>query len=150
MRHLKGARTTKHYGAIEIKEIPELLKALQDDVRLCDRTRRAFRLSMLAFQRPGEIRQEELHPWQRLVRMLGHELNNSLAPIISIAGGLQSLPARESPPGDWRDDMERVIAVIAARAAALNRFMEAVERGGDGGGDQCDRRRRPAAASGWC
>jgi len=58
--HLKGAlktRKTKHYSAIEIKEIPELLKALKDDERLYDRTRRAVRLSLLTFQRPGEIRQ---------------------------------------------------------------------------------------------
>ncbi len=34
------------------------------------------------------LREEELQAWQRLVRVLGHELNNSLTPIKSIAGSL--------------------------------------------------------------
>jgi len=76
----------------------------------------------------GPLRQEELLAWQRLVRVLGHELNNSLAPIISIAGSLESLLAKEPAPEDWRDDMHRGLMVIASRAASLNRFMEAYAR----------------------
>ncbi len=34
------------------------------------------------------LSEQELQAWQRLVRVLGHELNNSLAPIKSIAGSL--------------------------------------------------------------
>ena len=41
------------------------------------------------------LREEELQAWQRLVRVLGHELNNSLAPIKSIAGSLETLVKRE-------------------------------------------------------
>src|SRR6266436_2407320 len=37
------------------------------------------------------LREEERQAWQRLIRVLGHELNNSLAPIKSIAGTLQSV-----------------------------------------------------------
>ena len=83
-------------------------------------------LVLLDLSRP--LRQEELHAWQRLVRVLGHELNNSLAPIISIAGSLESLLGREPLPTDWREDMERGLAVISGRAASLNRFMEAYAR----------------------
>ncbi len=36
------------------------------------------------------LREEERQAWQRLIRVLGHELNNSLAPIQSIAGSLQT------------------------------------------------------------
>src|ERR1700724_85793 len=36
------------------------------------------------------LREEERNAWQRLVRVLGHEMNNSLAPIKSIAGSLQA------------------------------------------------------------
>ncbi len=39
------------------------------------------------------LREEERQAWQRLIRVLGHELNNSLAPIKSIAGSLESLLA---------------------------------------------------------
>ncbi|MDB5034516.1 MAG: multi-sensor signal transduction histidine kinase [Chlorobi bacterium] len=83
-------------------------------------------LVLLDLSRP--LRREELHAWQRLVRVLGHELNNSLAPIRSIAGSLGSLVARDDRPDDWREDMERGLAVIGSRAAALSRFMEAYTR----------------------
>ena len=74
------------------------------------------------------LRQEERQAWRRLLRVLGHELNNSLAPIKSISGSLASLLSRDLLPGDWKDDMERGLGVIAARADALSRFMEAYSR----------------------
>jgi PAS domain S-box-containing protein len=74
------------------------------------------------------LRQEEQSAWQRLVRVLGHELNNSLTPIKSIAGSLESLLARAPRPHDWEEDVQRGLGVIAARAEALNRFMHAYAR----------------------
>jgi nitrogen fixation/metabolism regulation signal transduction histidine kinase len=67
------------------------------------------------------LREEERQAWQRLVRVLGHELNNSLAPIKSIAGSLENMLNRKPP--DWEDDIKHGLSVIAARAEALNRFM---------------------------
>jgi PAS domain S-box-containing protein len=74
------------------------------------------------------LREEERQAWQRLLRVLGHELNNSLAPIKSIAGSLETLLAREPKPSDWREDMTRGLGVISARTGALNRFMESYTR----------------------
>jgi nitrogen fixation/metabolism regulation signal transduction histidine kinase len=74
------------------------------------------------------LRDEERQAWQRLIRVLGHELNNSLAPIKSVAGSLESLLGRPRRPADWEDDLRRGLAVIAARAEALSRFMEAYSR----------------------
>ena len=71
------------------------------------------------------LREEERLAWQRLVRVLGHELNNSLAPIKSIAGSLESLMARTERPSDWEADLQRGLAIISSRAEALNRFMTA-------------------------
>jgi two-component system, NtrC family, nitrogen regulation sensor histidine kinase NtrY len=71
------------------------------------------------------LRDEERQAWQRLMRVLGHELNNSLAPIKSIAGSLEQLVGRDPRPGDWEDDVRRGLAVIAARSEALSRFMAA-------------------------
>jgi two-component system, NtrC family, nitrogen regulation sensor histidine kinase NtrY len=71
------------------------------------------------------LREEELQAWQRLVRVLGHELNNSLAPIKSIAGSLESLVAREPLPDDWRDDARRGLSIIVARSEGLSRFLGA-------------------------
>ena len=74
------------------------------------------------------LREEELEAWKRLVRVLGHELNNSLAPIKSIAGSLKTLLGREVPPPDWKEDAERGLTVIAGRAEALSRFLEAYSK----------------------
>lgn len=74
------------------------------------------------------LREEERQAWQRLIRVLGHELNNSLAPIKSMAGTLGTLLAREPRPADWKEDMRRGLGVIAARAEVLSRFMEAYAR----------------------
>ncbi|HEV2423414.1 MAG TPA: ATP-binding protein [Terriglobia bacterium] len=74
------------------------------------------------------LRDEELKAWQRLVRVIGHELNNSLAPIKSVAASLESLLAREPQPPDWRDDMREGLRIIAGRSEALARFMESYAR----------------------
>ena len=74
------------------------------------------------------LREEELQAWQRIVRVLGHELNNSLTPIKSIAGSLEMLLSRYPKPEDWDEDMRRGLAVIAARSEALSRFMGAYAR----------------------
>src|ERR1039458_6278281 len=74
------------------------------------------------------LSEQELHAWQRLVRVLGHELNNSLTPIKSIAGSLESLVARQPLPDDWRDDMRRGLSVIMSRSDSLSRFIGAYAR----------------------
>jgi signal transduction histidine kinase len=71
------------------------------------------------------LRDEERQAWQRLIRVIGHELNNSLAPIRSVAGSLETLVLREPRPADWEEDLRRGLSVIAARAEALRRFMDA-------------------------
>ncbi len=74
------------------------------------------------------LREQELHAWQRLVRVLGHELNNSLAPIKSIAGSLETILSRDPLPEDWRDDMHRGLSVITSRSESLTRFIGAYAR----------------------
>ncbi len=74
------------------------------------------------------LREEERQAFQRLIRVLGHEMNNSLAPIKSLAGSIERLVAKTPRPDDWEEDMRRGLAVIASRAEALSRFMEAYSR----------------------
>lgn len=74
------------------------------------------------------LREEERQAWQRLVRVIGHELNNSLAPIKSMAGTLQRLIGRDSLPSDWREDANSGLAVIHDRAESLSRFIGAYAR----------------------
>jgi nitrogen fixation/metabolism regulation signal transduction histidine kinase len=71
------------------------------------------------------LREEERQAWQRLLRVLSHELNNSLAPIRSIAGSLGSILTRQPLPETWLDDAKQGLEVIDLRAAALTRFLQA-------------------------
>ncbi|HTI63222.1 MAG TPA: ATP-binding protein [Gemmatimonadaceae bacterium] len=73
------------------------------------------------------LREEELQAWQRLVRVLSHEINNSLAPIKSITGSLLSLLERPAVKPDL-DDLRRGLTVIGGRSEALVRFMSAYAR----------------------
>ena len=70
------------------------------------------------------LQAEEQAAWKRLVRVLGHEISNSLTPIKSIAG---SLLMRVNQPGDEEAilrDLRRGLGVIESRADALNRFAQ--------------------------
>jgi two-component system, NtrC family, nitrogen regulation sensor histidine kinase NtrY len=71
------------------------------------------------------LREEERSAWQRLIRVIGHELNNSLAPIKSIAGSLKTQLSKTNLDDEQRQDFEHGLAIIEARAAALNRFLQA-------------------------
>jgi nitrogen fixation/metabolism regulation signal transduction histidine kinase len=74
------------------------------------------------------LREEERTAWQRLLRVLGHELNNSLAPIKSVAGSLADLLTLQPRPTDWGDDMHRGLEVISSRADSLARFIESYSK----------------------
>ncbi len=74
------------------------------------------------------LREEERQAWQRLIRVLGHELNNSLAPIKSTASTLSRVLRRDQPHEGWRDDAERGLQMIAERCESLNRFVVAYSR----------------------
>ncbi len=74
------------------------------------------------------LREEERLAWKRLIRVLGHEINNSLAPIRSIAVNLRALATRDPPPPDWKDDLASGLGVIERRSDALGRFMESYAR----------------------
>lgn len=79
------------------------------------------------------LREEELQAWQRLVRVLSHEINNSLAPIKSITGSLLALLDRRAPTAapstdETDDDLRRGLNVIGGRSEALVRFMSAYAR----------------------
>ena len=83
------------------------------------------------------LRDEERKAWQRLIRVLGHELNNSLAPIQSVAQGLESGlqtvlktpdPASSESTITILDDLRQGLAIIRSRTEALGRFMSAYAR----------------------
>jgi nitrogen fixation/metabolism regulation signal transduction histidine kinase len=71
------------------------------------------------------LREEERQAWERLIRVLGHEINNSLTPIKSIAGSLRTRLTIENGVVPEGDDFERGLDVIENRADSLNRFLQA-------------------------
>jgi two-component system, NtrC family, nitrogen regulation sensor histidine kinase NtrY len=79
------------------------------------------------------LRDEERQAWQRLIRVLGHELNNSLAPIQSVAqsleSGLQSAmqapELRSDSATPLLEDLRQGLSIIRSRTEALGRFMSA-------------------------
>jgi len=72
------------------------------------------------------LREEERQAWQRLIRVMGHEINNSLAPIQSLSGSIGTMIDQQGE--DWQSDARQGLAIIASRAQALGRFMEAYTR----------------------
>ena len=74
------------------------------------------------------LREEERQVWQRLVRVLSHEINNSLAPIQSIAGSLRRVLERRPRPPDADADLADGLEVIASRSESLGRFMASYAR----------------------
>lgn len=69
------------------------------------------------------LREEERLAWQRIIRVLGHEINNSLAPIQSLSATLREHVRRTPRASDWEEDLDRGLEVIGGRSAALARFM---------------------------
>jgi nitrogen fixation/metabolism regulation signal transduction histidine kinase len=96
------------------------------------------------------LREEERLAWRRLIRVIGHEISNSLTPIKSIAGSLRSRLLGPHPNGSdaaaptalagcpaplpvpattaaraYERDLNRGLSVIENRADSLNRFVQA-------------------------
>lgn len=72
------------------------------------------------------LRQEERQAWQRIIRVLGHEINNSLAPIQSLASSITTFLERRD--NGWEEDARHGLSIIESRAQALGRFMDAYTR----------------------
>src|SRR4051794_15531637 len=70
------------------------------------------------------LQEEEQAAWKRLIRVLGHELSNSLAPIKSIAGSLLARVDTLQADDNTIKDFRRGLGVVEGRADALHRFVQ--------------------------
>ena len=133
-------QTALGHPAEQLK-LEELLRVVDDDVISLGRgqqpvrwvvKRTSFRLRgiphtlLVLSDVSAALREEERIAWERLIRVLGHEINNSLTPIKSIAGSLagDGLRALSDVSGE-RVDFERGLEVIENRSESLNRFLQA-------------------------
>ncbi|HUF25287.1 MAG TPA: ATP-binding protein [Vicinamibacterales bacterium] len=70
------------------------------------------------------LREEEKLAWQRIVRVLSHEINNSLTPIKSLAHSLRRIIDR-APAFARSDEVQQGLSLIEERSGALGRFLRA-------------------------
>lgn len=138
---LRGA--TALGKSAEVLQLTHLLNASDDDLLSLDRAQQAARwvVKRSSFRLRGvphtllvlsdvsaALHEEERTAWKRLIRVLGHEINNSLTPIKSIAGSLRGrFVSLRTTPVDNLDssDFEGGLEVIENRAESLNRFLQA-------------------------
>jgi nitrogen fixation/metabolism regulation signal transduction histidine kinase len=127
------------YSATQLK-LEELLHVGDDDVISLGRGQQSVRwvVKRTSFRLRGiphtllvlsdvsaALREEERLAWERLIRVLGHEINNSLTPIKSIAGSLRGRLAVLNDVSGEMADFERGLEVIENRSESLNRFLQA-------------------------
>lgn len=75
-----------------------------------------------------KLREEELQAWKRILRVLGHELNNSMAPIHSLSESLQKTATRDPLDAEDREDLVTGLDIIRQRSDSLNRFVKEFTR----------------------
>jgi two-component system nitrogen regulation sensor histidine kinase NtrY len=74
------------------------------------------------------LKEEEQIAWKRLIRVLGHELSNSLAPIKSIAGSLLARVDNMQGENGTLNDFRRGLGVVESRADSLHRFVQSYRK----------------------
>jgi two-component system nitrogen regulation sensor histidine kinase NtrY len=129
-----GARELGLDGLLDVETPATVERTFPGGAGRWDLRRASFRQDgvphqLLVLSDVGRVlRQEEREAWQRLIRVLSHEINNSLTPIQSISRSLLDLMGHHPPAADRDTDMEQGLAVIASRAEALGRFMSSYAR----------------------
>jgi two-component system, NtrC family, nitrogen regulation sensor histidine kinase NtrY len=115
----------------------EMLSAPDESIRTLGANPARWLLHKAAFRQDGAphtllvladvsvpLQEEEQAAWRRLIRVLGHELSNSLTPIKSIAGSLLARVENLSGDDAEQNDFRRGLGVIESRADALHRFVQ--------------------------
>lgn len=88
---------------------------------------RPHRIILLADIRET-LREEELEAWRKLIRVLGHELINSMTPMKTMAAGMQRILQQETLPDDWKEDLDEGFRVIINRVDNMSRFVKNYSR----------------------
>lgn len=100
-----------------------------DDEEVYHLARKRFSLNgrshqlLLLRQLTSELRRQEVQTWKKVIRVISHELNNSLAPIASLAHSGAELMRREQV-----QRIESIFATIEERARHLEGFINGYAR----------------------
>jgi nitrogen fixation/metabolism regulation signal transduction histidine kinase len=127
----------RSFGRIDAR-LPQILQQLADgertmvDIRIGDESLRlvlyatSFELQQRRHQIVSfhnirdELDQQEVESWQKLIRVLTHEIMNSVTPIISL-----SRLIRENMTDQADEDLLRSLTAIHARSSGLLQFVQA-------------------------
>ncbi len=74
------------------------------------------------------LRSEERKAWQSLVRVISHEINNSLSPIASISQTLSRFVSRRDKEDEHNQDIIEGLGIIADRASGLGQFVNSYKQ----------------------
>jgi signal transduction histidine kinase len=105
--------------AVERDEEEEIYYLARRGFRLNGRPHELFVLRHLT----AELRRQEVRTWKKVIRVISHELNNSLGPIASLAQSGTDLVRLGR-----HEQLERVFATIAERARHLENFIRGYAR----------------------
>lgn len=70
------------------------------------------------------LRNEELKAWKNIMRVISHEVNNSLYPVSSLSQTLTSVVNQQPLADDWLDDVNQGLSIIGERSERLNEFIK--------------------------
>ena len=74
------------------------------------------------------LRSEERKAWQNLVRVISHEINNSLSPIASISQTLKRLQERQGDSETIAASLHEGLDIISERALGLSQFVDSYKQ----------------------
>lgn len=116
-------------------EAPRLLRVPSFGAGTWELRRGTFRLTgephtlLVLSDVASTLRENEREAWRRLIRVFGHEINNSLTPIRSMSEGLLAQLAAPPPRTEaFEADLKEALAVIARRSEGLGRFLASYGR----------------------
>jgi signal transduction histidine kinase len=105
--------------AVERDDEEEIYYLARSGFRLNGRPHELFVLRHLT----AELHRQEVRTWKKVIRVISHELNNSLAPVASLAHSGAELVRRGQ-----HDQLDKVFATIADRARHLESFIQGYAR----------------------
>ncbi len=72
----------------------------------------------------GLLQENERQAWQNLIRVLSHEINNSLAPIASISATINTISKKQVLADDFSENLNSGLTIIEERAKSLTEFID--------------------------
>ena len=108
---------------VETEGESEIYHLSQRGFLLNSQTHRLYLLKQLT----RELSRQEVETWKKVIRVIAHELNNSLAPISSLAHSGRQLVERENAT-QHATQMDRIFRTIEERARHLHTFIDGYAR----------------------